>query len=301
MIAPLLVLFIGAGSLTALSHFTHAAAAAPRTALPPATAQSPAQLQSAEPATPPRLVQGSISNEDYPVGAIRVGGQGTTAVKLTIDAEGRVARCEVGASSGFDILDVTTCSLMAQRFRYAPARDAQGRAVRSHLSQRVAWRLPEDEPPPLAIFAAGQMLVALTMGEEEPFRCAAEARGATFVEVAAASCPVDRRVELAELMSDRNAVLTVTSFSPDGTPRPDRPVVRGTLIGSLSADIEIGNDGRIVACEVHEVPTSVPVDASTAHPCNWLASPHPAFDGASSPSRRGFIRIDSFRLGVPEI
>ncbi len=92
-------------------------------------------------ATRARHLRGRIGDDDYPRGAYRERVGGTVIAQLTVSAEGRISRCEISRSSGNAELDSTTCRLILRRFRYAPARDAQGRAVASQVGWRQLWWL----------------------------------------------------------------------------------------------------------------------------------------------------------------
>ncbi|HVQ09956.1 MAG TPA: energy transducer TonB [Allosphingosinicella sp.] len=98
--------------------------------------------------TPARRLQPNLnslfSHDDYPVAAMRADAQGTVGFRLDIGRYGRVARCTVTSSSGSAPLDQATCRILAERARYAPARDARGRRTRGSDSGRVTWRLPAD-------------------------------------------------------------------------------------------------------------------------------------------------------------
>jgi protein TonB len=90
-----------------------------------------------------RAVQrgGSISDEDYPSSSIRNEEQGTSVATFTIGADGRVVACN--ASGASPTLDAETCKLIMRRFRFKPARGADGQPMEETKSQRVTWRLPK--------------------------------------------------------------------------------------------------------------------------------------------------------------
>jgi TonB family protein len=117
-----------------------------------AAATTPAAAAPFQPAsearagTPPRLIQGSISNADYPSAAVAASQQGTTAMKIMVGADGSVTGCSVEATSGSQELDTTSCALATSRFRFAPARDASGGAIPSIYRTRVSWRLQDSSP-----------------------------------------------------------------------------------------------------------------------------------------------------------
>jgi len=89
------------------------------------------------PAVPAQRVAGALSDRDYPRDAGRAGG--TVGIAFTVRSDGRVDGCRVLGSSGSARLDGLTCSLVTQRFRYRPARDASGQAVDSTLRTAFTW------------------------------------------------------------------------------------------------------------------------------------------------------------------
>jgi protein TonB len=83
-----------------------------------------------------RLVAGDISLSDYPKALRRPGG---AEIHMTVEPSGRVSRCVVVRSSGSTELDALTCRLVRERYRYDPARDARGRAVRDLVAENHVW------------------------------------------------------------------------------------------------------------------------------------------------------------------
>lgn len=94
---------------------------------------------------------GRLVNADYPRAARLAGAEGTVFVRFTVGADGRARGCAVTRSSGNAELDATTCRLIERRFRYDPARDAEGRPVTDVIVGRQRWWLERDEPPPSEI------------------------------------------------------------------------------------------------------------------------------------------------------
>lgn len=88
-------------------------------------------------AVPARFRSGRIVGRDYPRAAR--GHQGVVATRLTVSATGAVTGCRVVSSSGNAVLDGVTCQLIRERFRFAPARDAQGNPVPSITPWRQSW------------------------------------------------------------------------------------------------------------------------------------------------------------------
>lgn len=87
---------------------------------------------------------GTITDDDYPASAIRAEAQGTTGIRLSVGADGRVSGCAVSRSSGNAALDSTACSLAQRRFRFTPAQDTNGTAVAGTVTRSIQWRLPEE-------------------------------------------------------------------------------------------------------------------------------------------------------------
>jgi TonB family protein len=111
------------------------------------------------PAPPPPLARGAISSppvhlagtimaDDYPAAAIRAEQQGNVTIEMAVSATGFVTDCVLIMSSGFPILDATTCAIARRRFRFTPATDSNGRPVAGTATRTVAWRLPEVVVPP---------------------------------------------------------------------------------------------------------------------------------------------------------
>lgn len=82
-----------------------------------------------------------FTEADYPALAKLDGIEGRVAIRLTVDAVGRAARCEVVNGSGSAELDRTTCRLAVEKIQFEPARDAAGRPVASEFPIAVRWQL----------------------------------------------------------------------------------------------------------------------------------------------------------------
>ena len=100
--------------------------------------------------TPARLLRGEIRDSDYPRAAYRAGIGGTVYLRFVVGTNGRITECSVTRSSGNAELDATTCRLLIERRRYAPARDAQGRKVADVWTGDHVWsvvpRAPVERP-----------------------------------------------------------------------------------------------------------------------------------------------------------
>ena len=98
--------------------------------------------------SPPRWLRGALSDRDFPAAAGEAGAGGTVTVRFTVETDGRVGRCWITRSSGNDELDRTTCRLIAQRYRYRPSLDPEGRPVRSQVIEDHSWMSIDDPEPP---------------------------------------------------------------------------------------------------------------------------------------------------------
>ena len=93
---------------------------------------------------PPRKIGGRMRDSDYPKGLGIEGIQGRVSVRYLVNEAGRVADCEITASSGSKILDDTTCRLITERFRFRPSRDGRGRPVPSYVVENHDWIVERD-------------------------------------------------------------------------------------------------------------------------------------------------------------
>jgi protein TonB len=92
-------------------------------------------------ATKARLIRGRILDSDYPRSASRARAGGTVTVAFIVQTDGHASGCRIMRSSGNAELDSTTCALIERRFRYEPARGADGKAVRSAMGWNQRWWL----------------------------------------------------------------------------------------------------------------------------------------------------------------
>jgi protein TonB len=99
---------------------------------------------------PARWLSGRIHDRDYPRAAYERGIGGTVYLRFTVAPSGRVSDCTVTRSSGSAALDETTCRLIVQRFRYRPARNAEGKPIAQVISGEHLWELA-PEPPPVEV------------------------------------------------------------------------------------------------------------------------------------------------------
>lgn len=96
-----------------------------------------AGVGSLRPVVAARWRGGEIAPRDYPRSAR--GAQGIVTARVAVGVDGRVTGCSVARSSGNAILDSTTCRLIRERFRFTPARNAQGEAVPGEYGWQQRW------------------------------------------------------------------------------------------------------------------------------------------------------------------
>lgn len=92
-------------------------------------------------------LKGGFAHSDYPRAARKAGAQGTVIVRFTVGIDGRANDCTVMVSSGNADLDGTTCRLIERRYRYAPARNAQGNAVPDVMGRKQTWWIEPGGSP----------------------------------------------------------------------------------------------------------------------------------------------------------
>jgi protein TonB len=87
---------------------------------------------------------GWVTNADYPGRALSRGWEGEVSYVLDIAADGRLADCQVVASSGHDVLDTTACRMIERRARFDPATDHNGARVAGSWRGSVSWSIPDE-------------------------------------------------------------------------------------------------------------------------------------------------------------
>jgi hypothetical protein len=197
---------------------------------------------------------------------------------------------------------------VTQRFRYDPARDPSGRPVTAEASRRVVWRLPEEDTDfaalmPLLSFAAGELRVTLGGQADERPRCAADAVGEAFQARLSMSCFGHQRVAAAELAGEPFRVTTVQRLQPEGAASiRSAPVPLGTLMGSMSAMVEVDGQGRVTQCT--PVDTSVPMPAGAdqqAHICDGMYYGMPLFPPTGGEGkRRAAYHVEVYAIGTAQ-
>ena len=87
-------------------------------------------------------IAGEILPSDYPRELGRAGVGGRVSVTFTVETSGRVTGCHVTHSSRVPELDVLTCRIIEQRFRFRPSTDRYGRPIRDEVDWDHDWIAP---------------------------------------------------------------------------------------------------------------------------------------------------------------
>jgi protein TonB len=95
----------------------------------------------------PRHLSGAMTRKDIPRSVWNADTRGRVVVRFTVGADGRARDCQIRETSGHAELDAITCRLIEQRFRFEPARFANGRAVASPYGWVQEWWRDGRGPP----------------------------------------------------------------------------------------------------------------------------------------------------------
>lgn len=92
----------------------------------------------------PRTKPGSwLTNADYPSGAALAAQNGIVQFRLDIDETGKVASCRVLHRTNPDSFSALTCKRISQRAKFRPARDKNGKPVRSYYVDKARFVIPD--------------------------------------------------------------------------------------------------------------------------------------------------------------
>lgn len=90
-------------------------------------------------ASGPRQIRGRLSVADFPEGLIGPDERASVGVRYVVEPDGRASTCRIERGSGFAEVDAMACRLITARFRFRPARDRAGQAVRSTVVETHTW------------------------------------------------------------------------------------------------------------------------------------------------------------------
>jgi len=81
-----------------------------------------------------------FTEKDYPAEAVHHGLEGSAQFLLLVDENGKVIGCDVVKPSGIPVFDAMGCAVMQERAKFSPARDANGKPMRSAVTTPpVVW------------------------------------------------------------------------------------------------------------------------------------------------------------------
>jgi protein TonB len=84
-----------------------------------------------------------ITPNDYPLRALRESWGGVTRLHLVVGDDGHVNTCSIIASSGHAELDAVACTKVAERARFAPARDSTGAPSEGSYDSAIRWQVTD--------------------------------------------------------------------------------------------------------------------------------------------------------------
>ena len=88
-----------------------------------------------------RQAEANAALNVYPKDSLANGEQGTVFYHVKIDSRGHPTDCEITQSSGYERLDLATCSMLMDRAQFTPGKDGRGRTTRSTFDGKVIWRI----------------------------------------------------------------------------------------------------------------------------------------------------------------
>jgi TonB family protein len=94
------------------------------------------------PATAASSTQNGFLASHYPPNALRNGEDGRVGFSVDIDEQGRIEKCAITQSSGYETLDRETRDFIVQFAGFGPVRDTSGKAQRVTQSGIIDWKLP---------------------------------------------------------------------------------------------------------------------------------------------------------------
>lgn len=96
--------------------------------------------------TLPRQIAGRLHYADLPADLRKARSGADLTLRYRIGIDGRVSGCTVISSSGRPDLDAGTCQRITERFRFRPARDAQGQPVPFVMTETHGWDDGKEGP-----------------------------------------------------------------------------------------------------------------------------------------------------------
>lgn len=188
---------------------------------------------------------------DYPPQALRQGHEGTTGLAYAVETDGRTSDCRITATSGDDDLDQRSCELITARALYIPAKDADGRPVRSYSTLRITWRTNASKPPEFV-----SRVDAVLRDDGSLAACSYDLGSGTLSRSAGCSLPVPGRNTLALMHEaagpgDLHILFEAgqaTSEKTMDSRLAERPGWRQVYIAAIWRDVD--ENGVVTGCSV---------------------------------------------------
>ncbi|WP_295446454.1 energy transducer TonB [Sphingorhabdus sp. EL138] len=92
-----------------------------------------------------------ITDDDYPAYSRFKGHAGVTRVSLLVDKEGKPQQCSITETSGFNLIDSTTCEIYLARARYNIPSNLTEKVSFFKATGGVRWRITNNEQRPLLL------------------------------------------------------------------------------------------------------------------------------------------------------
>jgi len=94
----------------------------------------------------------------YPPTALKNGEEGRVGFSVDIDEQGRIEKCAITQSSGYQTLDRETCDFIVQYAGFGPVHDTSGKAQRVTQNGVIDWKLPAGIARSAAVRSASNLL-----------------------------------------------------------------------------------------------------------------------------------------------
>ena len=203
--------------------------APPRPIAPPLPIPAPPPIPG--PITPARPIGNPatwVNVDDYPKEASQAGIEGTVGFRLSIDRMGNVDGCQITLSSGYLVLDDTTCRLLSARAKFTPAQDATGRRIAGSYASRVRWVQPGENDVMLMDRAPqqGQVVVEYVVGTDGVARDCKVISGADLYDLLSITTPCAWKMsyppyhDATGKLVEKRVRMTVTLSFPGAAPAP---------------------------------------------------------------------------------
>jgi TonB family protein len=189
-----------------------------------------------------------IRTEDYPAEVLNSGIEGTVDFSLSVTKDGNVGDCKIIKSSGSDILDKETCSLLTVRAQFEPAE------VSSIYRSRVFWKIPPA--PKMALETQGIYALTTIAQDGEPLDCingeigqpldSPDLCGGLDDSDVVTNLLSDNKLKVAQM--ELRMFMKPAASSDPATASKGSDLIHFELV---SANFKVDRDGFARECEVH--------------------------------------------------